>query len=87
MRVWVQDRAWHLPARKHRCSFPLCSETAVAVLRRRRRIASSRFGRADYHYCGDHLYGRRIANGRVEVRVHPDSRAAGRGYTNEIGYL
>ena len=83
--MWVEDRAWSLEETTgYPCSFPRCTGPAVAVLARSRLTTSRRTVRC--HYCGNHLYGRRIANGRVEVRVHPDSPAA-RGYANETGRL
>lgn len=36
-----------------------------------------------YAYCTEHLYGRRVRNGVVEVSVAADSIAATRGYADD----
>ena len=88
-RVWIEDRSWRIPLRPigRTCSFPRCDGEAVAILRRRRRSVDNRYGVANYRYCADHLYGRRIHGGRVEMSVSSDSPAAKRGYTNTQGLL
>jgi hypothetical protein len=44
-----------------------CREPAVAALDRSSSVSSSRSPRW-WRYCEDHLYGRRLRDGRVEVR-------------------
>ena len=80
--VWVEDRSWVLLGQytslkcRWRSGHPLvkCLNRVVAeVMRGRRR-------QTWWVYCSDHLYGRRVVDGRVETPVHPDSPAAKRGY-------
>jgi hypothetical protein len=76
-RVWVEDRSWQLidcPGKT--CRFQGCRNPAVAVLRRKCRNGLFR----QWRYCADHLYGRRIANGRVENEVSANSPAAIQGF-------
>lgn len=75
-RVWVRDSSWKLlPADSQlSCRYSprsRCTNRAVAALRR---------SNGEWNYCEKHLYGRRIANGIVEVQVAADSPAAQRGY-------
>ncbi len=65
-RMWVRDVRWRLGSQK-RCRWVVgtpyarCQNQAVAELIR---------GRGGWWaYCGEHLYGRRIANGQVEWEV------------------
>lgn len=70
--IWVPDRDWILlgdftHAQCRSGARKRCPNRAVAALKR----ASSRAycGYIWWNYCGDHLYGRRIENGRVEVHA------------------
>lgn len=82
-RVWVEDRDWRVPSMYGRCRHTTkgggCPNIPSADLARK---AYRRTGIAIrwYAYCGDHLYGRRIRNGRVEFAVAADSPAAERGW-------
>lgn len=82
-RPWIEDRDWRLPVVPGvvECSFPRCDGRAVAILRRRRHRNRRSFTTADFYYCPEHLYGRRIEDGKVLTQVHPDSPAAQRGWT------
>ena len=81
--VWVEDRAWVAlsPAvqllEAWRCcrGAKSCPGRVVARLER-----SGHKRRAWWFYCADHLYGRRIEDGRVWLKVHPASAAARRGF-------
>jgi hypothetical protein len=87
--VWVpcreipSDRRWELvrPADSKQCRWTTrgerCPHSSVARLDRAYRTD----GRADappqwWHYCGRHLYGRRIINGEVQSRILVDTRAS-----------
>lgn len=72
---WVEDRYWRLvePGAKL-CRHRGCRRPAVAEINRARRG-----GAYWWAYCPDHLCGRRVVAGRVEVRVHPEILAAERG--------
>ena len=65
-REWRRDNDWeYAPDSGRRCRYqsghPLqyCGKPTVAAMWRGRR-------RIRWFYCADHLYGRRIANGRIE---------------------
>lgn len=70
--VWVLDPSWRLLGKdsQKRCYMGqgslrhYCAQRAVAELRRKR--ADRDYWRA---YCKEHLYGCRVANGRVEMQV------------------
>ena len=79
-RVWVRDTAWELLDKdsiKRRCQMlngnprQHCPKTGVATLLR---------SNGRWVYCSVHMYGRRIANGQVQIEVAVDSPAALRGY-------
>lgn len=78
-RVWVPewDPDWELlgPEVERRCRFKGCGERAVA--RMNRGLTRNGYLRELWwHYCPDHLYGRRISDGVLEVRVSADSEMA-----------
>ncbi len=79
--VWVPDGQWRLlgAGDTWRCR-RRCGAFAVAQLLRSRvhRVPGGLATRSPqwWAYCVDHLYGRRIANGQVEVEVHPNSLMA-----------
>lgn len=81
--VWVPDEQWRLidSSRRfnaqgfqklclggHRRS---CRKVAIAELLRRHGD-----GTRWWPYCEDHLYGRKIEDGRLWIRVHPESPRA-----------
>ena len=76
---WVRDDAWVLLGKDSqlRCRMidgsprRSCPNIAVAQIRR---------SNGWWAYCAEHLYGRRITKGRVEVKVAADSPAALTGY-------
>jgi hypothetical protein len=78
--VWVPDTSWRLVSDK-RCRMRGCGADAVAELNRRR-YNLNRHCLVDswWAYCPDHLYGRRIVDGVVQIDVDADSPAAQRGY-------
>ena len=77
--VWVPDRDWRVPSQYTRCrtsnTYP-CWNSPVADLQRTDWKKRPRW----YAYCEQHMYGRRLRDGVVEVRVHPNSPAAKRGH-------
>lgn len=72
--IWIKDTHWELlpPEIRRKCRMKGCLNHAVAALRR---------SNGWWNYCPEHLYGRRINNGVVEIQVSADSPAARRGYT------
>lgn len=76
--VWVTDIRWRKLETPKRCrsigGHPRahCPNIATFGLLRSNGV---------WAYCEGHMYGRRIRDGIVEVKVHPDSPAAKRGYT------
>lgn len=80
-RVWVPDRQWTTEAaiiagkrcRRKLGKHAMCQRPAAAALARRN---------GWWCYCDDpdHLYGRRINDGVVEVLVTAESPAAERGF-------
>ena len=74
--VWVPDMRWLEFGSPKRCrhigGFPKthCPFLARFGLRRSNGV---------WAYCEEHMYGRRIRHGRVEVSVHPESPAAKEG--------
>lgn len=73
--VWVRDDGWEYPSDGRTCSMIRCQNTSVATMLRRAYYRDHSQTRR-YHYCADHLYGRRIHDGQVEILVHPDSKRA-----------
>lgn len=75
--VWVEESAhWRLlPSHRSqaRCRFFGCRAQAVVELQRGSKKKSW------WAYCADHLYGRKIENGKIMCAVHPESPAAERG--------
>jgi hypothetical protein len=82
--VWVPDEGWRVnPSREegllHRCRWgagyrsKACGRPSVAALNRRRHVGR---GRVDswWHYCEQHLYGRRLdrVNELVLVRLRDE---------------
>jgi hypothetical protein len=73
-RVWVRDDQWVVLAEHERagryCRWgakpgrAACSRPAIALLRRRHGA-----GHRWWAYCAEHLYGRRIRDGRVEIDI------------------
>ena len=76
--VWVKDKRWRELGAPQRCRHiggspkTHCPNMTNFGLLRSNGV---------WAYCEEHMYGRRIREGVVEVRVHPDSPAAKRGYT------
>jgi len=75
--IWVKDTYWRKLDTPKRCrdisGHPRthCPNTAEFGLLRSNGI---------WAYCEEHMYGRRIRGGLVEVEVSDDSPAAKRGY-------
>lgn len=75
--AWVKDTYWRKLDAPKRCrridGFPRthCLNMADYGLLRSNGI---------WAYCEEHMYGRRIRDGIVEVEVHDDSPAAKRGF-------
>ena len=57
---WQPDNDWRIGGRGRLCSLKSCVRPAVAALKR-----NWKFGFRWYHYCADHLYGRKIEDGVV----------------------
>lgn len=75
--VWVEDRRWDTPSLYQKCRRgSWCHNPPVADLKRRRS-----HGWAWWAYCADHLYGRKLINGKVMIQVRLGSRSALRGYS------
>ena len=76
-RIWVKDTRWQKLDEPKRCrrigGSPKthCPNMANYGLRRSNGV---------WAYCEEHMYGRRIRDGIVEIAVHPDSPVAKRGY-------
>ncbi|KKL41712.1 hypothetical protein LCGC14_2367560 [marine sediment metagenome] len=73
-RVWIADPDWVLlqEGSTAKCRYTIsfrriCKVSGVAQLKR---------GNQWWAYCGEHLYGRRIRDGRVEVSVAKGSPMA-----------
>lgn len=68
--VWVEDSRWRLiPAdRKRTCAMKGCGYVALVEFNRGQHRDG--IGTIDswWAYCGRHLYGRRIRNGKIESR-------------------
>lgn len=66
--VAMEDLDWRVGGDRRQCRFfsrrERCPNGAVAAFRRQRRLLR---GTVDvwWHYCGDHMYGRWIEDGRV----------------------
>ncbi len=76
--VWVEDRGWILPSNQKKCRRSTrhpCPNPPVADFVRKHLGGHQRWG-----YCAEHLYGRRIVEGRIFFPVRPDSPAAKRGW-------
>lgn len=76
--VWVKDTAWIKLDEPKRCrSISGTPKTHCP------NMAYFGFLRSNgvWAYCKRHMYGRRIRNGIVEIKVHPESPAAKRGYS------
>jgi hypothetical protein len=79
-RKWVPEGDdWKVGGGDRKCRMLRCQKPAVAALRRTRRNASKLTPYPTYigqwwHYCEDHMYGRRINNGVVEsLRLVPET--------------
>ncbi len=81
--VWVEDREWRVPSRHLKCRWggrwSSCPNPPVADLERRTYPAGDSQWWA---YCGEHLFGRRLRDGKVELAVRRDSPAAQRGFVD-----
>ncbi len=78
--VWVRDNDWvRLPSpRRCRCrgkDYATCKNSAEFGLKRRNGL---------WAYCEEHMYGRRIRNGIVEVQVWADSPAVEKMEDNRL---
>lgn len=64
---WKQDPGWKYDPGQRLCRQVKCLSEAVAALNRGIRTST---GRNDswWYYCADHLYGRRIMDGKVMAR-------------------
>lgn len=77
--VWVRDRRWQRLGREARCRSiggsprTHCPNLTSFGLMRSNGV---------WAYCREHMYGRRVRNGIVEMAVHPESPAAQQGYVN-----
>jgi hypothetical protein len=65
---WVPAASWTVGGDGRLCSMLRCSNKAVAVLERPYKNRYGFSAPRRYHYCEDHLYGRRIENGVVHFR-------------------
>lgn len=71
---WVADPNWQEAQFMRICRMNGCGNRAVAALKRKHR--SSPWGFRWWHYCGEHLYGRKIEDGVVKsCRLVPDLEA------------
>lgn len=72
-RIWVPDTEWEKLAKPRKCRATagrgrrICNTEALYALRRPNGL---------WAYCEEHMYGRRIRDGIVEVAVATDSPAA-----------
>ena len=71
---WVPaGEEWRLEDESGRvCSFLRCQNPAVVILRRPARTSRLRPNLPGYrwwHYCADHMYGRKIEDGIVKSRI------------------
>lgn len=57
---------WRIGGEGKRCRINQCRNSAVAALARRSSWAKAGF--TWWHYCADHLYGRKIENGVIQER-------------------
>ena len=75
--VWVPDRDWLMLGSPKRCRHIGGSPKTHCP-----NLSSWGFPRSNgvWAYCREHMYGRRIRNGIVEMAVHPESPSAQRGY-------
>jgi hypothetical protein len=65
---WYPDDDWQIGGDGRVCRMTGCKNPAVASLKRSRRIQSGYRNRQNsprWHYCADHLYGRKIENGVI----------------------
>jgi len=75
--VWVNDTTWQkLPKPKR------CRRIDGATHSHCPNMAEWAFPRSNglWAYCPEHMYGRKIVNGKVMVEVYEDSIAAKQGY-------
>jgi hypothetical protein len=79
-RVWVEDRSWRVPSRATRCRREQCPNPPVADLLRWTVYQGLGRRRTPWAYCADHLYGRRVEDGKVLCEVEEGSLAALRGW-------
>ena len=75
--VWVKDTCWVKLDEPKRCRSISGSPKIHCP-----NMANFGFPRSNgiWAYCEEHMYGRRVRDGIVEIKVHPDSPAAKRGY-------
>lgn len=78
-RVWVPDTTFIVDNSGEKCRDRKCAKKPVA---RFRRGVVGRQGSGWWWCCEDHLYGRRLNNGVVEIQVAASSPAALRGYVS-----
>lgn len=69
---WVADENWKVGG-GYKCRMLRCPNRAVAAFRRNNRHAIQ--GWSWWHYCADHLYGRKIEGGVVKVRRLVENKA------------
>jgi hypothetical protein len=77
--VWVPDRLW--TTEPEIIDGRLCRMKVGRASCRRPAVAALARSNGWWCYCAEHLYGRRIENGVVEVEVAAQSPAAERGFT------
>ena len=76
--VWVKERSWVRLLTPKRCrsmgkGYIVCGKSANYAFMRSNGL---------WAYCEEHMYGRRIRDGIVEVSVSADSPAAKQGYVD-----
>jgi hypothetical protein len=66
---WCADEGWKIGGDGRKCRMLRCPKPAIAAFERRRR--SKKTGGYTWnwwHYCADHMYGRKIKDGVVKFR-------------------
>lgn len=65
---WVRDPDWKLGGDGRKCRMKRCANEAVAGFQRGRWTKNHGRILVWWHYCADHLYGRKIEDGVVKFR-------------------
>ena len=69
---WRPDEGWSVGGEGRKCRMLRCPNQAVAALRRHRKPTKAAPHLPNFqwwHYCADHLYGRKIEDGVVKARI------------------